>query len=571
MPAWRIVRTLLLLTPSFVLLGAGAWFVLKQFSGVPDLQSSDRGRLVVVVVFDQMRGDYLKRWSAMFDSNGFERIKKDGVWYSDAHLPYACSSTGPGHASISTGVPPSIHGIIENEWYDRARSKKVYCASGDRPYDRVPPNPNAGSRTKDGGGLAPDRLLVSTVGDALTESKQGRVFSLALKDRAAVLMGGKSPTGCYCFDTATGQFHTSSYYREKAHPWVEAFNSSNGSDKWFQKDWTRLGDETLYNKLAGPDDVVGESGGPGGPGRVFPHKFTPEPTPGGRYYASLEATPFGNELLWDFAKTAIEAEKLGQGDTPDLLFLGFSANDVIGHANGPDSHEVLDATLRSDRLIGEMIQYLEAKVGAGRFTIIITADHGVCPLPEVAVKTHPDAERFSPGEAYGPLGAVLDQKFGQADVAAGKWVEVLDFPWVYLNQRLIRSQGIVPQTVDEAATQWCANHPSIAQTAFSRTELAGPPLMDPLGRSVQLAFHPDRCGDVFVVNKPYTLQTGKFSTGTSHGTPHAYDTHVPVLAYGLNIPMTGEQEGLASSLIVAPLICKALGIEPPAGLSEKLP
>ncbi|OWK40616.1 alkaline phosphatase family protein [Fimbriiglobus ruber] len=575
MSGWRVVRAGVILAPVFALAGAGIWFVAREFGPTAPPPHAE-GRLVVVAVFDQMRGDYPDRWAPLFEREGFERVKAHGVWYSDAHLPYACTETGPGHASIATGVPPSVHGIVGNEWYDRAKGKTVYCSYADRAYERIPANPAAGSRAsaKAGteGGLAPTRLLVPTVADALraATSGKGRTFSIALKDRAAVLTAGKEPDGCYCFDTATGQFHTSAYYRERVHPWVEHFNKSGVADQWFGKEWDPFTSQALYNKYAGPDDVVGEMADATGAGRTFPHLLSAGLTePSKAYYAAVEASPFGNELVWSLARSAIEQEELGRGSAPDLLYLGFSSNDIIGHAFGPDSHEVLDVTLRSDKLVAQMIEYLNAQVGPGRYALVITADHGVCPMPEVAQKDHPGAARFNPKDFGGPLGKVLDSMYGAQELSPGRWVESYSYPWVYLNQRLMTAQGIPAVDVEDAAAQWLGNR-DFAKTAYTRTSLAGPPLADPIGRSVQLGFHPDRSGDVCIIPKPYQLPIGG-PMGTNHGSPWPYDTHVPILACGCGIPGLGKQTKPTSALLVAPIVCRALGIDPPAILTEKLP
>ena len=576
MSPWRILRVVLILAPVFALAAIAGWYVFNQFDspsiGDPG-STDDPGRLVVVVSFDQMRGDYPDRWNSSLGDDGFRKIQSEGVWYANAHLPYACTSTGPGHASIGTGVPPSVHGIIENDWYDRAKAKRIYCATGERPYDRVPANADAGSRSKESTGMSPERLLVPTIGDALRSgtNKKSRVFSLALKDRAAVLMGGKDPSGAYCFDTATGQFHTTSYYRDRVHPWVEKFNASKAADRWFNTDWERLGDPLIYNRLAGPDDQPGESIDLMGKGRVFPHPLGKgQPEPGGKYYAQLEKSPFGNDLVWDFAKECIREEKLGLGGSPDLLYLGFSSNDLIGHAWGPDSHEVLDVTLRSDRLVADIIAHLEKSVGKGRFALIITADHGVCPLPEFVRNKLPEAARFKVTDELTPLNEALDETFGGSEVGGGNWVEAVEYPWIYLNRRSIAARGIPLETVEAFATQWVSNRDH-HQDSFTRKQLAGPPLADPLGRSVQLAYHPDRCGEVYALPRPYCIPNYTTGTGTTHGSPHPYDTHVPVFAYGLGVPKTGRKDDKTSALIVAPIVCKSLGIEPPKHLAEKAP
>src|SRR5262245_19862482 len=243
----RPVRLVLLLLVAAGL-AAGGYFAYDHYRSKPAPEQTGpptdpnarkpAGKLVVLVVFDQMRGNYIARWAEHFGPGGFERLKRDGVWYSDVEVPYACTSTGPGHASLSTGAPPSVHGIIENEWFDRTRAARVYCCQPSRPYDLIPPVPPELGKPSRGSalGYSPDRLLAQTVGESLQDATQGkgRVFSLSIKDRTAVLMGGQKPTGAYCFDTRDGKFHTGAFYgRDSAHTWVTEFNSTNPADAWF--------------------------------------------------------------------------------------------------------------------------------------------------------------------------------------------------------------------------------------------------------------------------------------------------------------------------------------------------
>jgi Type I phosphodiesterase / nucleotide pyrophosphatase len=573
----RPVRTAVILTPTILLFAAALWFLARPGEAKPSVGPAEEtstepvgkspaGRLVVLLVFDQMRGDYPARWATAFGPDGFERVKANGVWYTNAHLPYAASSTGPGHASIATGAPPAIHGIVENSWFVRGREKEVYCVYGDEPYQRVPA---AGEPTKPGQGLSPERLLVPTLADAVTTAG-GKTFSLSLKDRAAVLMGGKSPTGAYCFDSAAGEFHTSSVYGRPAHPWVTEFNRSGRADQWQGRKWERLLPPARYDPLAGPDDARGE--GKNGENRTFPH-----PLPGIEngfakpYYTALEATPFGNEFLWEFAKQTITAEKLGRSDKPDLLCVSFSSNDLIGHVYGPDSHEVLDVTARSDRLLGEVLKFLDGELGPGRYSVVVTADHGVCPLPESAVANHPAARRLTPGDFSAGFDEALREAFGPA--AAG-WVEKdprATWPWVYLNRAAVAAAKVPFSEVERYAENWFGNRDG-ALTAVGVSRLVGPPAADPLVRKVQLSYHPDRCGDVCVVPAPYVLvQHSNYKTGTNHGTPHEYDTHVPLFAYGAGVPTLGRVDKPVSSLVVAPLVAHLLNLNPPAAAKEPLP
>lgn len=577
----KFVRYALVLMPTVVFLVAAAVYLPPRWDDRPPPPSppaADTGRLVVVLVFDQMRGDFPERWKGLFDGGGFARLERDGVWYANAHLPYSCSSTGPGHASIGTGLPPAAHGIIENEWYDRRRQSTVLSITPERPSPRVPTRSDGVTA-----GFAPDQLLADGLGDHLKQVRpDARVFSLALKDRAAVLMGGKKPDGAYAFDTDVGLFHTAGRYREAPHPWVSEFNKNERADRWFSKQWERLKPEGAYTAAVGPDDSPGETrydkdaktGGLVGYGPVFPHPLNidNQKVPGKRYYERLEASPFGNELLAELAIECVRDEQLGSGGRTDLMFVGFSANDVIGHKWGPDSHEVLDCTLRSDRLIAAFANSLDKHVGAGRWTLIVTADHGVCPMPERWAKERPDAERFDYREELtaDEMGRVLNEKFGRlGDDPTGWFADGgrSHYPHVYLNHANVERHGVKVTDVAGALAKWAANRPH-TEAAFTRAQMLGPPSGDPLTRRCQCGYHPDRGGDVYVVQRAYCLPMGVASLGTSHGTPHPYDTHVPLFAVGAGVPRLGRQGEEVSSLLLGPIVCKALGIDPPAGVGK---
>lgn len=614
----RPVRIVLILLPVLVAVAAGVWFLRDQNREPQPQQANEEAprpqpvdpkpgdpkpgdpkrdpegprpgpKLVVLVVFDQMRGDYLDRWATAFGPDGFERMKRDGVWYSACHLPYACSSTGPGHASIATGAPPSKHGIIENEWFERHAGNRpgepIYCAQPTRPYALVPPLPADAGRPGRGdeSGFSPERLLVPTVGDALLEATGGtsRVFTLSIKDRTAVLMGGQKPTGAYCFDTRDGKFHTGAYYRDRVHPWVEAFNASGTVNRWVGKEWDRLRPELDYDRLAGPDLAAGEGFG-AGQRRIFPHSMSEAKEPGQAYYTALEISPFGNEILFELTKQAITAEKLGSGTGADLLCVSCSSNDLIGHQWGPNSHEVLDVTLRSDRMIAAFLKFLDETVGRERYVMIITADHGVCPIPEQerTREKYPAARRMKVVDVLGGLERALNDTFGPGADGPVPWLDLNAWPdrywpWVYLNRRAIKAAGKPFSAVSDFAAQWLGNQPGM-QVAFTREQIerapamGGPPEASPLLKQVRLAYHPDRCGDVIVIPRP-GVQVSAYASGTGHGTPHAYDTHVPVLVYGAGVPALGRRNERVSSLIVAPLLARALGIRPPAGAMEPVP
>jgi hypothetical protein len=508
-------------------------------------------------------------------------MKKDGIWFSACTVPYACTSTGPGHASLSTGAPPSVHGIIENEWYDRKTAARVYCCQPNRPYDRVPPVPAELGKPSRGAanGYSPERLLAQTVGESLQEATngKGRVFSLSIKDRTAVLMGGQKPTGAYCFDTRDGKFHTGSFYRpDGAHAWVTEFNSTNPANVWFNEKWEKLRSDIDYAKFSGPDDVDAEAPGLNGQGRAFPHPYKGKlEAPAKPYYEAVEASPAGNELLFALVKKCVTTEKLGRGAASDLLCVSFSSTDLVGHLYGPDSQEVLDITLRADKLVGALLTFLDTEVGKDRYTLVLTADHGVCPLPELpsTKAKYPAATRKKVTELEADIQSALTAMYGTEANAPTKWIEVFDdgvWPWLYLNHKAIEARKLKVEDVAEKARDVAAGRGYI-ETAFTRKELEdknGPDA--PFKKAVVLAYHPDRCGDVIVIPKA-GVQLTPYAGGTGHGSPHPYDAHIPFLVYGVGIPALGQRTEPVSSLTVAPTLAWALGVPAPKHAALPMP
>jgi hypothetical protein len=529
-------------------------------------------RLVVVVVFDQMRGDYLERWQGLFEEGGFRRLQDEGAWFQNCHYAYSHTVTGPGHASLFTGSSPMSHGIVSNEWHDRLTAKSAYCVGTDR-YESVPPSKRSGGifRTALVGGASPERLLVPTVADALKDATHGRarVISLSFKDRSAVLPAGRRPDACYWLDKDTGTFVTSTYYRGSLHSWVAAFNRDKPADRWFGHDWTRLRADVDYEACSGPDDVAGEGKGVA-QGRTFPHPLTGgADQPGEKYYAALYNSPFGNDLLLGLAKRAIAAENLGHGEYPDLLCLSFSCNDPIGHCWGPDSQEVLDVTLRSDRIVKELLGYLDAHVGRDRYLLVLSADHGICPLPEVARRQGKEAGRVPPDLLSKRAEKFLRSTFGTKEDKEN-WLEATSYPWLYLNRQLLAECGLDADQVEEALAEWLKQQPGV-QTAYTRRQLLQPmPPDDVIGERARRSFHPDRCGDVMVVLKPYSVLSAPLATGTLHGSPHFYDTHVPLLVFGTGVHRGVWQEAVTPQAVAA-IVAHGLGIEPPAAAEAPVP
>jgi predicted AlkP superfamily pyrophosphatase or phosphodiesterase len=531
----------------------------------------ERPRLAVLVVFDQMRGEYLTRWQELFIDDGFKRLQREGAWFENCHYPYANTMTAAGHASLATGCSPDRHGIIGNDWYDRSAAAVVGAVDSDRDQPVPPPlDPSAKVR-----GSAPLWRRQPTVGDALHKATAGKakVVSLSIKDRAAILLAALRAQICYWFSTHAGAFVTSTHYRDRLHPWVAEFNERHLPERWFGSDWTRLRPKLDYARFSGPDDVPAEGDGYK-QGRTFPHPTTGGLSKAGKaFYGALTNTPYGNELLLAFAKRAIEAERLGQGETPDLLLLSFSSNDLIGHVWGPDSQEVLDVTLRSDLIVKGLLDYLDAKVGRGRYLLVLSADHGVCPLPEVARAEGKDAGRVWPDVLVSDASAYLNETFAKNGEKL-VWFEAAVTPWLYLNRGAVRSLGLEVAQVEETLARWLAKQPGI-QAAFTRTRLsAGPIKDDPVAERVRLSFDSERSGDVYVLVKPYYLLSPplspKLAYRTTHGTPHLYDTHVPLLVYGPGV-RPGIRRDAVTPQAAAAILARGLGIELPPGANVRVP
>jgi hypothetical protein len=553
------------------LVGSLGWCWLAASSEPGPRVPDSKPRLAVLIVFDQLRGDYPARWQELFVKDGFRRFQTEGAWFQNCHYPYSDTITAPGHASVATGCSPHKHGIIANDWYDRVSGQRITSVQSER-HGPIPP-PAGGTRLP---GVAPLRRRQPTIGDSLHAATKGkgRVVSLSIKDRAAILLAALRAQICCWFSTTTGMFMTSTYYSDRLPGFVADFNRTRLADQWFETSWTRLHGQLDYARYSGPDDDSAEGTGYE-QGVTFPH-----PLNGGQkkispsYYKALTTAPQGNELLLALAKKAIDAEQLGQREDPDLLCLSFSCNDTVGHCWGPDSQEVLDLTLRTDLLIKELLDHLDARVGKGKYIVVISADHGVCPIPEVAQRQGKKAGRVPPSLLTSQAAAFLDGKFAK-NGAKLPWIEETAGTWIYLNQGLLREQGLDAAVVEKALADWLAAQPGI-QAAYTRSQLRkGPLTNDPLHEAVRLSFHAECSGDVTVVLQPYHLLSPPLSSKmtayrTSHGSPHPYDTHVPLLVYGAGVRAGVRQERVTPQT-AAVILARGLGMEPPSGAEVAVP
>jgi predicted AlkP superfamily pyrophosphatase or phosphodiesterase len=546
------------------------WVFTAARQPAPD---TGRPKLVVLVVFDQMRGDYIKKWQPLFGEGGFKRLQSEGAWYTNCHYPYAYTLTAAGHTSLVTGTSPYKHGVIANDWWDREHGEQIQSTT---------PPPEERERMIAG----PFRRKSETVGDSLLNTLMGkaRVASMSIKERAAILMAALRAQLCYWFDVTNGRFHTSPYYRPDPHSWVNAFNKGKPADRWLGKNWDRFKPDLDYVKYSGPDDFPTEGTGYL-QGQTFPHPFQygkskKKDANVQNYYDAVTYSPMGNELLFEFARTMIDTEKLGQQDTIDLLCISFTSNDYVGHTWGPDSQEVLDITLRSDALMKELLEFLDSRVGRGNYYLAMSADHGVAPLVEFAQKQGKTAERVDPELLAKRAEKFLNEKY-RPDDREPNWLQPLKRPtaWVYLNPNTVESAKLKQADVERALADWYKAQAGVDEV-FTRTEMmSDKPSSAKHFASVRKSFHPDCSGDVMVILKPYHMFSPpnlaenpekNTSYRATHGTPHPYDTHVPLLVMGPRIQPGVRDERIVPQTM-ASILAEALGVPRPKDAEYAVP
>lgn len=531
-----------------------------------------RPRLAIVISIDQMRADYLERYAAHFGAGGFRRFDQQGLVFADAQYRHGVTKTGPGHAVILSGVHASLHGVIANEWRVRTwpALEQVNCVE-DRAAPLVGAAPSAvrspGGLLEAKTGRSPRHLLVSTVGDQLKlrHGARAKVLGVADKDRAAILMAGKLADGAYW--TEKGRVVTSTYYRSELPAYFAAFNAEGRVEACFGREWSRLLDASVYEAVQGPDDAAGE-GAEYGLTRVFPKRVDGGlKQVGDDYYEAYDHTPWNNDLVADMARTVIANEQLGQDDgAPDLLAIGFSQPDKVGHAFGPDSHESMDSFLRLDRTLADLFRFIDEKVGLQHCVVVLTADHGVAPLPErvLAGGRELAAGRVKGADLDAVVYAALDAQFG-APAEAERWA-VRDGLGYHLNPAVLARKQLAAPVVEAAVREALLGHPAVA-SAYTRTRFADPAPLDAVGEMMRRSFYAPRSSDVVAVLKPYFID--RSTSGTTHGTPYDYDTHVPVAWFGAGVPAGRRLERVGVDDI-APTMAALLGVPRPPQATGRL-
>jgi predicted AlkP superfamily pyrophosphatase or phosphodiesterase len=502
-------------------------------------------KLVVVIVIDQFRPDYLRRFKSHFGSGGFNLFLRRGANFTEAAYQHAATLTCPGHAVVLSGTHADVNGIISNQWYNAASGRQEYCAA-DTAVTLIGVS---------GDGRSPRNLIGTTVGDELKRASGGRsrVIAMAGKDRSAIMLGGHLADGAYWM--VDSLFVTSTHYMKQLPDWVEQFNASGRVRSYAGKTWGRLLPRAAYT-IMGPDDVATEEN-VAGMGRIFPHPLAPDSS--SRFMDAFRSSPYQNEVLFEFAMAAVSNEKLGEDEDPDLLGISLSANDLIGHAFGPNSHEVMDLTVRTDRLLQDFFAFLDKRIGRRQVLIVLTADHGVAPLPEVVRDLSLGAGRLDPSKIATAVEAGLRSRFGAAP--APGWLVHMAPPWVYLNVKALGQRGIAIEEAERTSRDAVKGVPEVHQ-ALTATELRRLQKTGTVSGPA-FSFHPERSGSIYYELKPYIVP-GQEPTGTTHGSPWSYDTRVPLLWFGASVKR-GTHAGPVSIVDIAPTLSTLLGIGKPSG------
>lgn len=484
----------------------------------------DPPRLVVVLTVDQMRAEYLVRYRDKYVENGFRRMVENGFNFRNAHFPYVPTETGPGHAAIHTGALPSVSGIIGNGWYDRKAEKSVNVVSGKEKYTTV-----GASDTFGVGKAGPDFMLVTTIADELKKASQFRskTISVSIKDRSAILSGGYTSDGSYWYDGLTGHFVTSTYYTESLPGWVADFNENGLVDSLSRKTWELSLPAEAYTESRSDDNTF-EYKLRGKKAPVFPYDLGAM-NEGFDSYFLLPYSPFSNDLLAAFAKKAILEEKLGKDEITDMLAISFSATDISGHAFGPYSVEIEDMYLKLDQTIAGLMDFLDAEVGEGEYLIVLTADHGATAAPKfLRSKKLPGG--VSNMDALNFMSNLHVREVLGIDTA----VLYVSKDAIYLDRSKISDRDTYKRVSEELKAFLEANETILSAYTREDLEQFGGNSPDHL-KLLQNCFFPSRSGDVFYISRPGWLGLSP-RIATSHGSPFSYDTHVPVVFYGKNIP-----------------------------------
>lgn len=503
-------------------------------------------KLIVFISIDQMRADYFERYGKYF-TGGFHRLYTQGIVYTHADLNYATSETGPGHATLGTGCFPWKSGIHGNDWIDHTSLNDEYCVS----------DTTAREVEGSGGGMSPKNLQVTAIGDWLKQySPSSKVIAVSTKDRAAILMGGKHPDAVYWYSKTTGRMVTSSYYMTSFPQWVKEFNNSDWIAKHVPTEWTKSLPESVYAKI-GPDEFEAEA--KWGDNTSFPHLFR-----NGKAAEQIVGSPYGDKFVIDFTKEAVQHEQLGQRSVTDLLCISLSNCDYVGHAQGPDSHEMLDLLVKIDGYLGDLFTYLDTAVGKDKYIVALSADHAVCPLPEYSARfLNTSAKRYIYSTDIKPkldsLQQVLKKELNTTDDVIIKSA--------FLNYAAAAKVGLDSIQLEQRVKNGLLSIDAFVDVYFRRELTSREPSHKPFIEKYRHSYYAPRGEDFQRRIREYCIISSQ-PYGTTHGSPYSYDTHIPVI-FWWNGVVPKKISHTVFSADIAPTLATFVGFKFPSGLDGK--
>ena len=515
--------------------------------------NSSSPKILVGVVVDQMRYDYLTRLSNKFSNDGFNRLINQGFNCTNNHYNYVPTVTGPGHSSIATGSSPSINGIVGNNWYDRNIKEEIYCAT-DLSYENIGGNAYYGKKS-------PNNLLTLTFADQnrITNKMKSKTISISIKDRGAIFMGGKNANAAYWFyGKNKGEWITSSYYMNDLPSWVREFNEPENISSFINR-WELLHDLKRYD-LRREDDNDFEKLFKGKDNSSFPYltEALMEENDG---FDMISETPFGNSMTTDFAIAAIEGEKLGEDDFTDVLTISYSSTDYIGHNFGVFSLETEDTYLRLDLEIKRLLDYLDKKIGKNNYSLFLTADHGALEVPAYLNSKGMKAMSVDKYKFIKSVSKYLAETFGSK-----RMIEHSVNNNIYINYEVVKSLDLKLDVVKQKIVNHLNTYDFI-NSAYSLDEIITASKLTNYQELIKKGYYPERSGDIVFVLEPNVIIYG--DRGTTHGSGYDYDTHVPLIFYGNGINK-GETSVRTEITDIAPTINELLGIENSSAYSGKI-
>lgn len=515
----------------------------------PVKATETKPKLVVGIVVDQMRGDYVNKFKPFFKTqNGFLKLLNQGASCNNNLISYLPTVTACGHAAVYTGSTPAIHGITGNSWYDNVQQKMVYCVE-DNAVQAV------GIENSSAGKMSPLNVWTTTIGDELklATNFKSKVFGISLKDRGAIIPAGHSADGAFWYDSKSGNFISSTYYGKSLPSWLTDYNNAKKVDSFYKLGWSLSLPASVYETNCDKDQNEYESTPFGKEAKGFPYSLNQFI---GKDYGKVANTPYGNNLVLDVATQTLINEKMGLDDITDLLAVSFSSPDYIGHAFGPYSWETLDGYIKLDELLAQFFTTLDKQVGKDNYTVFLTADHAVAPIPGYAKKNKIPNGTITDDGIKNELGKMLTSKGLNSKLISA----ITEFN-IYFNHNLMDSLQVNQDKLTYLITNYLEQKSNILQVVESR-KAAIAPLPQSIRERIVNGFNPQRSGDLIFITKSGVV--GGVNTGTGHGVFYNYDAHIPLLFYGKGIKKC-QVNNVNYMTDIAPTISTLLGIQMPSG------